>query len=81
VVVVAAYDDALEELEALSPAATLASAKVAAAARGYRVIDVGEGGNCETSGAWRCDGTVAGGRSMTEVLISVRHRNILPHSG
>ncbi|MFP4129673.1 MAG: hypothetical protein ACLFSJ_02925, partial [Halorhodospira sp.] len=48
VAVVAASESGLKEVEALPPAATLASAKAAAAARGYRVIDVGEGGQCET---------------------------------
>jgi len=59
VAVVAASESGLEEIEALPPTATLASAKAAVAARGYRVIDVGEGGQCETTASWRRDGTVA----------------------
>ena len=50
VAVVAA--DTLEEVEELPPAMTLDQAKAAATARGYQVIDVGEGGNCETTDAW-----------------------------
>ena len=50
VAVVAA--DTLEEIEELPPTMTLAQAKTTASACGYRVIDVGEGGNCETTAAW-----------------------------
>ena len=44
--------DTLEGVEELPPTMTLAQAKAAATARGYQVIDVGEGGNCETTTAW-----------------------------
>ena len=44
--------DTLEEVEVLPPTMTLAQAKTTASARGYQVIDVGEGGNCETTDAW-----------------------------
>lgn len=52
VVIVAARPTHLEELETLPGALTLAEAKAAAASAGYRVIDEGEGGLCETTTAW-----------------------------
>ena len=44
--------DTLDQLEELPPTMTLALGKAAASACGYQVIDVGEGGDCETTDAW-----------------------------
>lgn len=42
----------LEPVTELGPVATLEDAKQSATDHGYRVIDEGEGGSCETTNAW-----------------------------
>ena len=42
----------LEIITELPPAPSVEDAKAAATEAGYRVIDQGEGGNCETTDAW-----------------------------
>lgn len=58
VVIVGGPDDApeLEQIAELDEEfETLDEAKAHVASLGYRVVDLGEGGNCETTDAWSSD--------------------------
>lgn len=52
IIIIEAGDGYIEEIDRLDAVETLEEAKAAAREAGYRVIDIGDGGQCETNDTW-----------------------------